>query len=430
MDNNEQLAAEYESTFEAEDKLQHLLKLTSDAYTREIKRISVDDIVVSEPVNRSRVMSKIGLSGIIKDLGVLQPIDVMLSEEDDEYILISGLRRLYGAMRNGIKEIDAIVWNFKDKDRGNELALYLGLILNKHQKRTYSEIWHLYQILELQSPITPSTLEYLLEMDSGDAMKLKDVMTSGYSEEVVSPLIEGEKTLEQAYKQLCKLRKEEDKLAIEDSIGVSDTIEGADEIASEVNSEAQLTDQDVMELLGMADSTDLESVDSEDFSDLNQGVDEGQKVGDRHPLDPALKSAVLQRDTFKCQCCGFGGGALLGALAVHHIIPVHCSGKDTMNNLVTLCVNHHLILHIAERNGGKLHITEEEFNAYPENEQRAMKKCLKYAKIAVEAGRRQNLSSDAIRKATESSLKHPMPGAGLKEVEQAYRESQLKEKEE
>ena len=430
MDNNEQLAAEYESTFEAEDKLQHLLKLTSDAYTREIKRISVDDIVVSEPVNRSRVMSKIGLSGIIKDLGVLQPIDVMLSEEDDEYILISGLRRLYGAMRNGIKEIDAIVWDFKDKDRGNELALYLGLILNKHQKRTYSEIWHLYQILELQSPITPSTLEYLLEMDSGDAMKLKDVMTSGYSEEVVSPLIEGEKTLEQAYKQLCKLRKEEDKLAIEDSIGVSDTIEGADEIASEVNSEAQLTDQDVMELLGMADSTDLESVDSEDFSDLNQGVDEGQKVGDRHPLDPALKSAVLQRDKFKCQCCGFGGGALLGALAVHHIIPVHCSGKDTMNNLVTLCVNHHLILHIAERNGGKLHITEEEFNAYPENEQRAMKKCLKYAKIAVEAGRRQNLSSDAIRKATESSLKHPMPGAGLKEVEQAYRESQLKEKEE
>ena len=119
----------------------------------------------------------------------------------------------------------------------------------------------------------------------------------------------------------------------------------------------------------------------------------------------------------------------MGALAVHHIIPVHCSGKDTMNNLVTLCVNHHLVLHIAERNGGKLHITEEEFNAYPEQEQRAMKKCLKYAKIAVEAGKRQNLSSDAVRKATESSLKHPMPGAGLKEVEQAYRESQLKEKE-
>ena len=429
MDNNEQLAVEYEQSFDTNDKLQHLLKLTSDAYTREIKRINVSDIGVSEPVKRSRVMSMIGLTGIVKDLGVLQPIDVMTSEDGDGYILISGLRRLYGAMKNGIKEIDAIVWDFEDKERGSELALYLGLILNKHQKRTYSEIWHLYQILELQSPITPSTLEYLLEMDSGDAMKLKDVMTSGYTDEVVSPLVEGEKTLEQAYKQLCKLRKEEDKLAIEDSIGVSDTVEGADEIASEVNSQAQLTDQDVMELLDMADSTDLESIDSEDFSDLNQGVDEGQRVGDRHPLDPALKSAVLQRDNFRCQCCGFGGGALLGALAVHHIIPVHCSGKDTMNNLVTLCVNHHLVLHIAERNGGKLHITEEEFNAYPEQEQRAMKKCLKYAKIAVEAGKRQNLSSDAVRKATESSLKHPMPGAGLKEVEQAYRESQLKEKE-
>ena len=211
MDNNEQLAVEYEQSFDTDDKLQHLLKLTSDAYTREIKRINVSDIGVSEPVKRSRVMSMIGLTGIVKDLGVLQPIDVMTSEDGDGYILISGLRRLYGAMKNGIKEIDAIVWDFEDKERGSELALYLGLILNKHQKRTYSEIWHLYQILELQSPITPSTLEYLLEMDSGDAMKLKDVMTSGYTDEVVSPLVEGEKTLEQAYKQLCKLRKEEDK---------------------------------------------------------------------------------------------------------------------------------------------------------------------------------------------------------------------------
>lgn len=422
------LQAEYDATFSGEEKLSNLLKITSDSYTRKFEKIRLDQIGFTDPVKKSRAETMTGLTSIVKDLGVLDPIDVMTVEDPDDdykYVLISGLRRVFAALKNGQTEIDAIVWDFKDKDQGNDLALYLGLLLNRTQKRNWGEIWHLYQVLELQSAITPGTLEYLLQLESGDAMKLKDVMLCDY-DEVKQALLSGEKNLDGAYKLLAKLRKEEDKLAKEDETGVSDTVEGAEEIASDnVGEQGQLSDQDVMELLEMVDGVD-EDVTDEDFDDLNKGVDERQVVGERHPLDPALKSAVLSRDGFKCKCCGFGGAAALGILAVHHIIPVHCSGKDELGNLTTLCLNHHILLHVAERNGGKLQMTKEEFDNYSPEEQTSLKKCLKLAKIAVEADKRKNMSMEEVRKATTDSVRHPMPGTGLPDNERAYKEAKIK----
>lgn len=420
------LEAEYDATFDGDEKVTAMLKLTSDAFTREFKSIRLKHIGFTDPIKKGRARTMSGLTATVKDLGVLSPIHVMTvpeeSEDDDyKYVLLKGLRRVYGALRNGQEEIDAIVWDFKDKDKGMELALYISLLLGRNQRRDWSEIWHLYQVLELQSSITPGTLEYLLQLESGDAMKLKDVMLCDY-DEVKQALLNNEKNLDGCYKMLAKLRKEEDRLAMEDATGVADSVEGAEDIASdntETEDGGQLSDQDVMELLDMVDSMD-DDVSDEDFNDLNQGVDERQTVGERHPLDPALKSAVLNRDGFKCKCCGFGGAAALGVLAIHHLLPVHVGGKDTLDNLTTLCLNHHILLHVAERNGGKLQMTKEEFDTYSEDEQLALKKCLKLAKIAVEADRRKNMSMDDVRKATSDSVRHPMPGAGLKDNESAY----------
>lgn len=422
------LEGEYDAAFTGEESVSHLLKLTSDAYTRKFERIKVKQIGFTDPVKKGRAETMSGLTATVKEFGVLSPIDVMTvdeSAEDDnyKYILVSGLRRVYGALRNGQDEIDAIVWDFKDKDQGNDLALYLGLMLNRTQKRNWGELWHLYQVLELQSAITPGALEYLLQLESGDAMKLKDVMLCNY-DEVKEALLSGEKNLEACYKMLAKLRKEEDKLAMEDATGASDIVEDAQEVASDnTGSQGTLSDQDVLELLEMADSLDDMDVSSEDFNELNSG-DEGyidaQKVGERHPLDPALKSAVLARDGFKCQCCGFGGPAALGVLAVHHKLPVHVGGKDVLKNLVTLCLNHHILLHCAERNGGRLPMTKDEFDTYTPGEQEALKKTLRYAKVAVEANNRKGLSKEQVMEATRDSIRHPMPGTGLSENRAAY----------
>lgn len=421
------LEKEYDAIFDGDEKSSALLKLTSNAFTRTFQRIKINQIGLTDPIKKGRAKTMIGLTSTIKDIGVVTPIHVMtVSEEaaDDDYryILLSGLRRMYGALRNGQEEIDAFVWDFHDKDQGTDLALVLSLLLNRVQKRTWGEIWDLYKALELQSSITPNTLEYLLQLESGEAMKLKDVMLCDYAE-VKEALVNNEKTLDGAYKMLQKLRKEEDQLAKEDVTGVSDTVEGAEELASDnVGESGQLSDQDVVELLEMVDSAD-EDVSETDFDALNKGIDERQVVGERHPLDPALKSAVLSRDNFRCRCCGFGGAAALGVLAVHHIIPVHCSGSDMLDNLTTLCLNHHILLHVAERNGGKLQMTKEEFDKYSSDEQLALKKCLKLAKIAVEADKRKNMSIEDVRKATTDSVRHPMPGTGLSDNERAYQEA-------
>ena len=313
---DETTTAEYDDAFTGEEKLSHILKLTSDAYTRKFERIRIDQIGFTDPIKKSRTETMIGLTSTIKDLGVLDPIDVMtvpeeLEDDDYKYVLITGLRRVFGALKNGQTEIDAIVWDFKDKDQGSDLALYLGLLLNRTQRRSWGELWHLYQILELQSAITPGTLEYLLQLESGDAMKLKDVMLCDY-DEVKQALLNDEKTLDGAYKMLSKLRKEEDRLAAEDATGVAEDVEGAEEIAdNNIGDSGTLTNEDVMELLEMAGSTE-ESVDEEDFGALNASAfdDEHQKVGERHPVDPAIRQGTFQRDNYLCRCCGTGGVAL------------------------------------------------------------------------------------------------------------------------
>lgn len=415
------LQAEYDATFSGEEKLSNLLKITSDSYTRKFEKIRLDQIGFTDPVKKSRAETMTGLTSIVKDLGVLDPIDVMTVEDPDDdykYVLISGLRRVFAALKNGQTEIDAIVWDFKDKDQGNDLALYLGLLLNRTQKRNWGEIWHLYQVLELQSVITPGTLEYLLQLESGDAMKLKDVMLCDY-DEVKQALLSGEKNLDGAYKLLAKLRKEEDKLAKEDETGVSDTVEGAEEIASDnVGEQGQLSDQDVMELLEMVDGVD-EDVTDEDFDEVNKGSfeEEGQKVGERHPVDPAIRQGTFQRDNFRCRCCGTGGVAFLGTLVYHHAIPVSARGKDSVANGLTLCDSCHQVLHCAEKAGGKIPMTKEQFEEYSEAEQLRIKRILKFAKVAVEAHKRVGNSRDKIVKEATASGRHRMPGETLKETQ-------------
>lgn len=414
--------SEYDATFSGEEKLNNLLKITSDSYTRKFERIKISQIGFTDPIKKSRAETMTGLTSTIKDLGVLDPIDVMTVEDPDDdykYVLIAGLRRVFGALKNGQTEIDAIVWDFKDKDQGNDLALYLGLILNRTQKRNWGETWHLYQILELQSAITPGTLEYLLQLESGDAMKLKDVMLCDY-DEVKEALLSGEKNLEACYKMLAKLRKEEDQLAKEDAMGTADAVEGADEIASDNTGEGgQLTDQDVMELLEMVDSTDDSDLTDEDFDGLNQSAfsDEHQKVGDRHPVDPAIRQGTFQRDNFRCRCCGTGGVAFLATLVYHHAIPVHCGGADTVENGLTLCDSCHQTLHCAEKAGGKIPMTKEQFEEYDENEQLRIKKILKFANVAVEAAKRKGISKEKIMEEANRSARHRMPGETLKETQ-------------
>lgn len=413
-----------------EERALNLLSLTSDKFSLSTEVIKIGEIGLSEPTKRGRQKTMIGLTQSVKDMGILTPIHVMKvaeegATEDYKYVLIDGLRRMFGAIKNGMTEICATVWDFEDKEKGMELLLPLSLMLNRQQKRQWSEVWDLYRILELQSAITPGTLEFLLQLEAGDAMRLKDVMLCDYSE-VKEALLSGEKNLDACYKMLQKMRKDEDQLGKDDATGFGDTVDGAEEVAGDVTEGSeQLTDQDVLELLEMADNLDDDSeVSSDDFSDMSTPdsafVDQ-QKVGERHPLDPALRQAVLARDDFTCRCCGMRMiGVRLGLIAVHHILPVHVGGKDTMENLVTLCLNCHNSLHCIERNGGTIMMSEKDFNNLFPSEKSSLKRALKFARIAIEADKRRGMSKEQVAAVTKDVLRHPMPGTNLKENQAIY----------
>lgn len=431
MKANPKLVQEYDNIFDSEDKIAQAIKVTYDEFSIDTGVVDFKDILVPDALKKSRKETYLGLAKSVAELGIVHPIHVMITEgyadwvaegsEGDydgfKYILADGFRRIWAGYKNGLTRCNAIIWDFKDKDKGNDLSLVLSRILNKKQDNSWGEKWYLYQILESQSALTPGTLEYLLQLKPGDAMKLKDIMSCDY-QDVKDELLSNHKTLDQAYNMLQKYRKDEDILGNEDNKGISE-MEQADGIIEE-GKDNLLNDEEIKEILEMEDDFS-EDLSEEDFDELmgNNISDERQTVGERHPLDPALRAAVLQRDGYCCQISGRGKGLpaniALSILNVHHKIPVHCGGTDSMDNLITVCLDAHTLIHIVERNMGKLGMSKEQYDSLDEEEQRFIRGVMKVARIAVEANKRQGKTREQVREETKDAVKFKMPGVVQKE---------------
>lgn len=428
---NPDLLAEYEETFTNEERISNALNLKQSSFVLQHGEVNFDDLSFTEPIKKSRKETYLGMTTSIKELGILTPIHVMVTEsyadwldgdmEEEfvgfKYVVIDGFRRVYGGIKNNITSCRAVIWEFEDKDLGSQLITALSRLLNKVQNHSWSEVWYLYQILELQTSMTPGTLEYLLSLESGDAMRLKDIMLSDYPE-VRDELLGNKKTLSQCYNMLQKLRKEEDQLMIDDTRGISE-VDSAEDIVDKEN-KGTLSDNEVMEILDMIDDFSGDLTD-EDFDELagNNLDDERQRVGERHPLDPALRAAVLARDEYCCQVSGRGKGlpadVALAILNVHHLIPVHAGGTDSIDNLITISLDAHTLVHIIERRNGKLGMSKDDFDKLSPDEQEYFKRVMRIARVAVEANRRVGNSKEKIKKATSDNMRFKMPGAVLKE---------------
>lgn len=441
LHSNPRLQEEYESTFTNEEKVQHALKdINKHSFTLDVGIVDFNTILVSEPVKNGRKETYSGLTTSVAEMGILSPIHVMVLEgysnwlenheegekyEGPMYSILDGFRRVWAGYKNGITRSYAVIWNFEDKDKGVELSNILSLILNKVQRRSWNEIWYMYQLLEEQAQMTPGTLEYLLQLEPGDAMKLKDIMLCDYPE-VIEDLTSNKKTLQQCYNTLQKLRKEEDKLLKDDNTGIAN-MEQADGTI-EKGGDQVLSNEEVNEILEMGDNFDGD-LSEEDFDELmgNNIPDERQTVGERHPLDPALRAAVLQRDGYCCQITGRGKGLptpiALSILNVHHKVPVHCGGTDTMDNLITVCLDVHTLIHIIERNMGKLGMSKEDFDALDEEEKTFITGVMKIARIAVEANKRMGRTREQVKKDTSDAIKFKMPGTAQRENMEAIKQA-------
>lgn len=436
------LASEYESTFSEEERISTILNIKSDSFSLELGTIRLEDIAPTVPLKDSRKGTYKGLTQTVKELGILTPIHVMYSEsfktfleegnkeqdwdrEEDgnKYILIDGFRRVWAGITNRIETTSAVIWDFKDTDLAMDLLVPLSLLLNRNQKRNWKEIWGLYELLESTSLMTPSILEYLLQLDSGEAMKLKDVVLCEYPE-VVDDLFNETKTLTQCYNNLQKLRKEENKLEKEDKMGITD-IEGAEGVVGDVTDGAeQRSYEEVKRLIDFSDGDD-EDMSEEDFIELagdeNEGVVIDRRKGEDIPRE--LKQAALVRDNYTCQASGYGSNKnlpltlVLSVLQVHHIIPLYLGGKNTLSNLITLRMDIHTNVHVLERLGGKVGMSKEQFDELDPELRKEMKVCLKLAKFIVDEAKRQGKSivDRELQNASRKAAAFKMPGTDLKE---------------
>lgn len=75
--------------------------------------------------------------------------------------------------------------------------------------------------------------------------------------------------------------------------------------------------------------------------------DEPQRNGKKMTAFKKQKMRVLVRDNFCCQAPGCRINRL-SKLTVHHIIPRSQGGLDNLDNLITLCYDHHEALHWPE----------------------------------------------------------------------------------
>ena len=302
---------------------------------------------------RSAVTS---LSQSIKQTGLLMPIVVAPTMTQGTYVLVHGFRRVVAMMSAGRTTVPAIV---NKRIKSSEISIVEALY-NQYTPYTMRECADFIKYLETERGImSPSMFEMLLQWNSGDYSKYKDIMDDN-DPDIVEKLFGGEFTIAQAFQALEKRRKKEsreekqnkttakayDSEQVEQAEGLLDT-------GSEVEQDGEgLTEEQISDL--MIDPTKL----GDDLSDksLDEMVEAGAKMEGYEPhkqdwknrerIDPAIRKAVMARDNNTCQCCKKGGPDYVDILDLHHIVEVYLGGEDSVANSITLCLNCHKQVHL------------------------------------------------------------------------------------
>lgn len=431
---------------EAISSVNDVVTVKSDAYSVRYTHISPHQVVGTKPIKDYRADTYSGLFNVIREMKVIVPIvvtplaeyadfladnNITTGAEADElgyagprYRLIDGWRRVFAALKNNQDEIPAAIITFHDIEVGRDLATLMHLVLNRAQKHTWPEKWSMVKVVDESYSLTPSMLDWLLNLDAGDSMRLKEVMLAEYPE-VTEGFLSGKKDLMRSYKALEKLRKEEANPTAGDDDRKISSVDEASDLAADDTGDAPLSDEEVKNLLEMGDElrevrdllnkeadTDDTDIDDDNYGgdpipenaaeqvgfeggdddeDMFGEVDENtvQDTKDRKPLSKELRTAILARDEFTCQACGYGKGITsmvhLGQLEAHHKTSVYVGGSDAMSNFVTLCQRCHGLVHILAGFNAKIGMTKEEFENVPDNDQTMFRVCIKFAKIILKA---------------------------------------------
>lgn len=314
--------------------------------------VNIEDIAITPRIRKMESVD--GLVQSIQSTGLLQPLVVAPTATKNLYVLLDGYRRIQACARAGKTRVPCIINN---KVNTPEIPI-LEAMYNHSKYYSIKEQIDYIDYLEKQKGImNPAMIEYLLQMNSGDYTKLKDILNDN-DDDIVTKLYDGVYDIATAFKKLEQRRKKEtaeereNKKAArvygnEEESGI-DQVEGSGE---EVDGDA-LTEDQINALAINPEDLDSDIEDSsidemlEEDKNLEGFKPHKQKVGEREYVDPIIKKTVMARDNNTCQCCKRGGEQYVDILDYHHILPVFLGGADTPENGIMLCVACHRLVHL------------------------------------------------------------------------------------
>ena len=353
-----------------------------------LKYIDIKNIAVTKRIRATGGFEDLTKS--IKSTGLLKPISVAPTDSDGIYVLLDGYRRLLACARAGKRDIPCVI---NTKVSIPDIPI-LEAMYNQQKSYSINEQIEYIDYLEKQKGImSASLIEYLLQMNSGDYSKLKDILEDNDAE-IVGKLKEGLLSIAEAFKKLEQRRKKENpeqkdmrkatKVYEDDPDETIESIAGSGETGDE---DLALSDAEMNNI--SVNATDLDDVEDDNLEEM---IKEGNNISGYQPhkqnykyreiLDPALRKAVLVRDNNTCRVCGLSGQEFTEVLDIHHIQEVYLGGDDSMDNLITACTVCHKLIHMYGR--GTLHIRP--IDQFSESEQVRFKKIVKLGnKIRVDS---------------------------------------------
>lgn len=377
--------------------------------------VDIENIAIVKRIRASNNVEDLVKS--IKSTGLLKPVDVAPTSVDGVYVLLDGYRRILACARAGKRRIPCVV---NTKVSVPEIPI-LEAMYNHSKKYSIKEMIDYIDYLEKQKGImSASMIEYLLQMNSGDYTKLKDILNDN-DDDIVSKLMDGLYTIEAAFKKLEQRRKkesaEEKDLKKATKVYEDDPESGASTIAEsgETSEGAELTDEEIKSLA--INASELSDAEDKDLDELiNEGKDvPGFKPHKQDPkyrerLDPAQRKAVLARDNNTCQICEqISGMEFTEVLDVHHIQEVYLGGNDDINNLITACTVCHKLVHLYGRGQLNIRPTEE----MSEIEQNRFKKIVTLGNIIRKGMALRGMKLEQLKKLDNAdTIGRTKPGTG------------------
>ena len=317
----------------------------------ELVYIDIEKIAITQRIRKMESVE--GLTQSIKSTGLLKPLVVAPTVTEGLYVLLDGYRRIQACARAGKSKVPCIVNN-----RVNTPEIPILEAMYNHSK-DYSikeQVDYIGYLEKEKGIMNPAMIEYLLQMNSGDYTKLKDILNDN-DDDIVTKLYDGIYDIATAFKKLEQRRKKETAEEKENKKAArvydNEEASGADQIeGSGEEADGNLTAEQLEAL-----SLNIESLDEEiEDASLNELIEEDkglegfkphkQKTGDREYIDPIIKKTVMARDNSTCRCCKRGGEQYVDILDFHHILPVYLGGADTPENGVMLCVSCHRLVHL------------------------------------------------------------------------------------